>query len=72
LDQLPLPVLVALVVLAIVAGLYLGYRAGNAVPRAGSRSDGKTLGARARGAATSGFVRLWKWSRARKRSAEKT
>ncbi len=72
LDNLPLPVLVALVVLAILAGLYLGHRAGKAVPRAGSREGGKTLAARAREAATAGFVKAWKWNRARKKSAEKT
>lgn len=69
-DQLPLPLLIALIVLAIAAGLYLGHRAGKAVPRAGSRNDGKGLGTRAREAATSGVVRLWKWNRARKRSAD--
>lgn len=70
-DQLPLPVLIVLIVAAIAAGLYLGHRAGKAVPRAGSRTDDKTLGKRARDAATSGVVRLWKWNRARKKSGEK-
>lgn len=68
LEQLPLPVLIALIALAVGAGLYLGYRAGKAVPRAGSReAEGKTLGARAREATTSGIVKLWKWNRARKK-----
>ena len=50
----------------------LGHRAGKAVPRAGSRQGGTTLAARAREAATAGFVKAWKWNRARKKSAEKT
>ncbi len=71
LDQLPLPLLIVLIVAAIAAGLYLGHRAGKAVPRAGSKASDKTLGKRARDAATSGVVRLWKWNRARNKPSDK-
>lgn len=71
-DQLPLWVLIVLILAAVAAGLYLGARAGKAVPRAGSGSDDRSLGARARAAATGSIVKLWKWNRARKRSGEKT
>ncbi len=69
-DSLPLPLLIVLVVLAVAAGLYLGHRAGKAVPRAGSRQGGKTLAGRAREAVGAGVVKLWKWNRARKRPPE--
>lgn len=70
-DQLPTPLLVVLVVAAIVLGLWLGHRAGKTVPRAGGPDgDRKTLGARAREAATGGVVRLWKWNRARKKKKD--
>jgi hypothetical protein len=72
LEELPLPLLIVLIVAAIAAGLYLGYRAGKAVPRAGSRDGGKSLGTRAREATTSGIVKLWKWNRARKKARDKT
>lgn len=68
LEQLPTPLLVVLVIAAIALGLWLGHRAGRSLPRAGGPDgDRKTLGARAREAATSGVVRLWKWNRARKK-----
>lgn len=65
-EQLPLPLLVVLIVAAVIAGLWLGYRAGKALPE---RRDGKpaqTIGERVRSAAGSGVVKLWKWNRARK------
>jgi hypothetical protein len=71
LEELPLPLLIALIALAVAAGLYLGYRAGKAVPRAGSRDSGKSIVTRAREATTSGIVKLWKWNRARKKSRDK-
>jgi hypothetical protein len=70
LEQLPLPLLIALIVLAVVLGLYLGHRAGKAFPRAGGKDGGKSLGTRAREAAQSGVVKLWKWNRARKKAAK--
>lgn len=67
-EQLPTPLLVVLVVAAIVLGLWLGHRAGRTLPRAGGpNGDRKTLGSRARQAATSSVVRLWKWNRDRKK-----
>lgn len=71
-QELPLPLLVVLIVAAVIAGLWLGNRAGKALPTE-RRKDGKagpTLAARARGAATSGIVKLWKWNRARKKAAD--
>lgn len=67
-DELPLPLLVVLIVAAVVAGLYLGHRAGKAVPRRDEKGEGKTLGARARSAATGAVVKLWTWNRARKKA----
>lgn len=68
-EELPLPLLVVLIVLAVAAGLYLGHRAGKAVAPVGGKDEGKSLGARARGAVTGGIVKLWKWNRARKRES---
>jgi hypothetical protein len=71
-ESLPLPLLVVLIVAAVIAGLWLGNRAGKALPP--DRRDGKPakpIGARIRGAATDGIVKLWKWNRARKKEAEK-
>lgn len=71
LPPLPLPVLVALVVLAVAAGLWVGARAGrrlSAAPEEGeSRDRAKPIGARAREAATRGFIRVWRWNRDRKK-----
>jgi hypothetical protein len=71
LEQLPLPVLVLLVVAAVIAGLWVGARAGDRLEASkDERKKGKSLGARARDAATSGVVRLWKWNRARKKKQD--
>ena len=70
-QELPLPLLVVLIVAAVIAGLWLGNRAGKALPA--DRRDGKPakpIGARIRGAATDGIVRLWKWNRARKQKKD--
>lgn len=69
-DQIPLPLLVLLIVAAVVAGLFLGSKAGKAVPiesKDGTKRGNKTLGARVRGAATDGVVKLYKWNRDRKK-----
>lgn len=65
-DTLPLPLIVALVVAAVVLGLWVGHRAGELVP-ADDNGKKKTLGARVRSAVTGGVVKLWKWNRARER-----
>ena len=70
-EEIPFPLLVLLIVAAVVAGLVLGAKAGKIAPA--SSTDGKprkTLGARVRGAATDGVVKLWKWNRDRKKKDE--
>lgn len=70
-DEIPLPLLVLLIVAAVIAGLFLGAKAGAIAPA--TSKDGKprkTLGARVRGAATDGVVKLWKWNRNRKNKSE--
>ena len=72
-DKLPLPLLVLLIVAAVIAGLFLGSKAGKAVPadsKNGTKRGTKTIGARVRGAATDGVVKLWKWNRDRKKKSE--
>jgi hypothetical protein len=67
-DEIPLPLLVLLIVAAVIAGLVLGAKAGAIAPS--SSKDGKprkTIGARVRGAASDGVVKLWKWNRNRKK-----
>jgi hypothetical protein len=71
LEQLPLPILVLLVLAAVIAGLWVGARAGNRLEASKEEGKkGKTLGARARELAGSGVVRLWKWNRARKQKQD--
>jgi hypothetical protein len=72
-EEIPFPLLVLLIVAAVIAGLVLGAKAGKIAPAASS--DGKPkrpLGARIRGAATDGVVKLWKWNRARKAKADES
>lgn len=75
-SELPLPLLVALVVLAIIVGLVVGARAGRHKAldqrrrkRVQGKSAAQRMGQRARELTTSGVVRLWKWNRARKKKA---
>lgn len=65
---MPVPVLVLLILLAIAGGLYLGFRAGQQRSVAASAPP-KSLGSRARDAATRGALGLWRWNRARKKKA---
>jgi hypothetical protein len=65
---MPTAVIVLLVVLAIAGGLYVGHLAGQQRPLEGSRPR-KSLGERARSAATQGALGLWRWNRARKKKA---
>lgn len=65
--ELPYPLLVILIVLAVIAGLWVGGRANDQLETTRKGKDGKTLGARAREAATKGVVSLWKWNRQRQR-----
>jgi hypothetical protein len=65
---MPTALLVLLVVLAVAGGLYVGHLAGQQRPMEGSKPP-KSLGERARTAATQGALGLWRWNRARKKKA---
>ena len=67
-DNLPLPLLIFLIVVAVIAGLWVGGRANREVES--HRKDGKTIGARVRGVATGTVVSLFQWNRERKRKAK--
>lgn len=65
---MPTALLVLLIVLAVAGGLYVGYVAGQ--PRSvEGKAPPKSLGERARKAATQGALGLWRWNRARKKKA---
>lgn len=66
---MPTALLVLLIVLAVAGGLYLGHLAGQQRPLAASKKPPKSIGQRARDAATQGAVGLWRWNRARKKKA---
>ncbi|MEM6992281.1 MAG: hypothetical protein AAF721_17350 [Myxococcota bacterium] len=65
-ETIPLPLIIGLILAAVVFGLWVGHRAGQMLP---ADDDGKkkSLGARVRGAATDGVIKLWKWNRKRKK-----
>ncbi len=65
-ETLPTPLIIALILAAVVFGLWVGNRAGQLLP---ADKDGKrkTIGGRLRGAATNGLVKLWKWNRNREK-----
>lgn len=63
---MPTPLLVLLIVLAVAGGLYVGFTAGQQRSVAGQRPP-KSIGTRAREAATKGALGLWRWNRARKK-----
>lgn len=65
--ELPYPLLVVLIVLAIVAGLWVGGRANDELESSRKDKSNKSLGARAREVATRGVVSLWKWNRSRQK-----
>ena len=65
-EELPYWAIIALIVVAIGFGLWVGNRAGKLLPAdEDDKKKKKTLGARARGAVTSGIIKLWKWNRVR-------
>jgi hypothetical protein len=66
---MPTALLVLLVLLAVAGGLYLGHLAGQQRPLDGQKAPPKSIGARARNAASQGAVGLWRWNRARKKKA---
>ena len=63
-------------ILAVIAGLFVGARAGRIKALDRKKGEGKTMtqrvGKRARELTTAGVVRLWKWNRGRKRKASDT
>jgi hypothetical protein len=63
---MPTALLVLLIVLAVAGGLYVGHLAGQQRPLEGSKPR-KSLGERARNAATQGALSVWRWNRARKK-----
>jgi hypothetical protein len=65
---MPTALLVLLIVLAVAGGLYVGYAAAKRRPLEG-QAPPKSLGERARNAATQGALGLWRWNRARKKKA---
>ena len=70
-EALPLPLLILLILAAVAAGLWVGGRAGKQLEASeDEKSKGKSLGARARSAATNGIIRLWKWNRGRKKKED--
>lgn len=75
-NELPFPLLVVLVILAVVVGLVVGARAGRLKAIDSKKNRGKStaqrIGHRARELTTTGVVRLWKWNRARKKKANGT
>jgi hypothetical protein len=68
-SSFPTWLLITLIVVAVGAGLYIGHRAGALAPGE-ERAPRKSLGSRARDAATRGIVSMWKWNRARKKKAK--
>lgn len=63
---MPTPLLVLLIVLAVAGGLYVGFTASQHRSVAASERPPKSLGTRAREAATRGALGLWRWNRDRK------
>lgn len=66
---MPTSLLVLLIVLAVAGGLYVGYTANQQRSIVADKAPTKSLGTRAREAATRGALGLWKWNRARKKKS---
>ena len=60
--------LIILVIVAVIAGLFVGNML--AAKREQRARTSQTLGEKAQRAATRGVVRLWKWNRSRKKNRE--
>ncbi len=67
-DALPFPLLIFLIVVAVIAGLWVGARANREVET--RKKEEKTIGARVRNATTGAVVSLFRWNRDRKRKAK--
>ncbi len=68
-DELPLPLLIFLIVVAVVFGLWVGGRANREVET--RRKEGKTWGARVRDASGRAVVSVFRWNRERKRNRDR-
>jgi hypothetical protein len=68
-ETIPLWLLVALIVVAVVLGLWVGGRANRELESRRADERGATLAGRARSAMTRGILSLWKWNRSRKKRA---
>lgn len=66
---MPNALLVLLIVLAVAGGLYIGHLAGRQHPLEAAKNPPKSIGQRARDAATQGALGVWRWNRARKKKA---
>lgn len=66
---MPTALLVLLIVLAVAGGLYIGHLAGQQRPLEAAKKPPKSIGQRARDAATQSALGLWRWNRARKKKA---
>lgn len=67
-ESLPLTLLVFLIVVAVIAGLWVGARANDEVDT--RRNEGKSVGTRAREGAQKAAVSLFLWNRKRKRAQD--
>lgn len=67
-ETLPLTLLVFLIVVAVIAGLWVGSRGNREVEA--RREEGKSVGTRAREGAQKAAVSLFLWNRKRKRARD--
>ncbi len=67
-ETLPLTLLVFLIVVAVIAGLWVGGHANREVET--RRKDGKSVGTKAREGAQKAIVSAFLWNRKRKRKRE--
>lgn len=64
--DIPYPILVILIFVAILVGLWVGSRARESVDTYRKRDGGASFATRARQVATRGLVALWQWNRGQK------
>ena len=69
-ETLPLPAIIALIVAAVVFGLWVGHCAGKFLPAEEEGKKKKSIGTRVRQATTNGIIKLWKWNRNREKSKD--
>lgn len=70
-NEIPLPLLIILIIAAVIAGLWVGWRANDRMEASRAEdAKGKRLGTRARELATRSAVSLWRWNRERQRKSK--